>query len=311
MANNAKNLFDTLTNEQSILNLIGKHEDPILDAKLCSVPFQDSDKDKLAKGMSGFSNSMGGILIYGLEAAGGNKHTPDIINSSKPIKKLSLLKSEVLSLVGQIVERPVSGVEVRDVELKSKPDEGFLLVYIPPSELGPHRSRRDYHFYRRHGFGTYRMELFEIEEMIRSSVSPLLNAEIVYNHESPCRKIGNIVRFDFVLSIINEGRGIAKYPAIRIKNCNVSMYGLDGNGNNGLNRLPAIGNESFFAGGSSIAIYPGMKHGVTVLRYEFEPLAVWPDYICDYELFAENMTTVTGSITFKGMDLYKRFNVIR
>ena len=127
----------------------------------------------MAEAISGFANADGGVLIYGLSAKGGDRTNPDVVTGVEPVKNLLQVHPEVLSLVGQLIEPPVSGVRVESRPFDRVPDSGFVLVYVPASEM-MHRSRKDREFYRRHGTGFHRMEYFEIAEGFGRQRRPLL-----------------------------------------------------------------------------------------------------------------------------------------
>jgi hypothetical protein len=92
--------------------LVGRPEDLYFEAKTCSTPFSNDDKDNFAKALSGFANADGGVLVWGLQASGGDRTKPDVVTGVKPVSKLSAAHSELLSLVGQVVEPLVENVQV-------------------------------------------------------------------------------------------------------------------------------------------------------------------------------------------------------
>jgi len=102
MTTSAEEFLKTLPESLSISNLatIGASESLHFDAKRCSVPLTNDDKDNLATALSGFANSDGGVLIYGLVAAGGDKKRgiPDVVTKPDPIKNLNHLESELTSV---------------------------------------------------------------------------------------------------------------------------------------------------------------------------------------------------------------------
>jgi predicted HTH transcriptional regulator len=98
----------------------------------------ESDKGALAKALSAFANADGGVIVYGLEAKR-DKEGRDVVRAKKPLKDAELVRSRVLGLVGQLVQPPVEGIEV-EARNKSR-KRGYVLVYVPPSDSGPHRAR--------------------------------------------------------------------------------------------------------------------------------------------------------------------------
>lgn len=317
MADSAQAFLDSLQAAANITALVGRPEDLYFEAKRCSVPMSDADKNHLAEALSGFANSDGGVMVYGLVASGGDKRIgkPDVVTKVERIKQLSHLCAEVNTLVGQLVEPPAEGVQVLPRPSKNLSDEGFALVYIPRSESFLHRSRRDREFYRRHGDGFHRMEHYEIAEFYGRRKNPSLVfwwsvATTATSGSAPRR------RFDarIVVGLQNVGRGIAEYPALLLKNRNTDRYGLDGNGNTGLPQRPTTRPGVFFGGGAEYVVHPGGVLEVTRLadRLEVsEDRPECPDFCIDYEIYAKDMPEKSGTEVMKGAEIIRRVLELR
>lgn len=320
MTTSAEEFLKTLPDSLSISNLVttGASETLHFDAKRCSVPFSSDDQDNLATALSGFANSDGGVLIYGLVAAGGDKTKgiPDVVTKPDPIKNLNHLESELNSLIGQLTEPPVSEVKVLVREFKNLANNGFLLVYVPASDSGPHRSVRDREYYRRHGSGFYKMEHFELAEMFGRRRRPQL--QIYWN-----LKLGSwtgatpnrIFNASFIVGLKNVGRGIARYPALLLTGVKKHLYGLDGNGNLGLpNRIRSDHKKLLFGGGADDVIYPDSVVEISVLdpiENISESSPAFTARTLEYELYADEMPPVRGVLTVDESMLKKRFDEIR
>jgi hypothetical protein len=299
MAQSAQLFFDSLDSAAAVSGLAGRAEDLYFEAKTCSTPFSERDQQHLAEALSGFANADGGVLIYGLVARGGDASTstPDIVTGVQPIENLTGLLAQALGLVGQIVEPPIDGVRVEIRAFDRNPASGFLLVYVPASEL-LHRSRKDREFYRRHGTGFYRMEYFEIAEFFGRRRRPELKIS------ARAKGIGNVQRTScdagYVIALENVGRGIAKFPGLLLKESRADLYGLDGNGRVGLPLIPTSNGRNLLYGGSSNhVIYPQATLEVTIIVTSVPwpgSGVAHPPREVEYELYAEDMGTVRGSL---------------
>lgn len=310
MSESAQVFFDSLKSAAYVAGLVGRAEDLYFEAKTCSDPFSEPDQFHLAEALSGFANADGGVLAYGLVAEGGDRAKPDVVTRVEHIKKLALLNSRLLALVGQLVEPPVPNVQVVALEFDRLPHEGFALVYVPPSDLGPHRSRKNREYYRRHGHGFYPMEHFEIAEMFGRRRRPSLNLVWTFPATSPTLTLGYEQRVRVVIGLHNNGRGTARYPAIWLHGGTPDhLFGLDGSGNVGLPKR-AVSEGRLFAGGSDHVIYPGTHLEVTALLHQADlsRATPWPDLMADYELFAEEMEPVKGCFKITGTDLQRAFD---
>jgi hypothetical protein len=308
--NNAESLFVSLETTSAVTGLVGKSEDLYFEAKRCKVPLSDTDKDHLAEALSGFANADGGTLVYGLIASGGDRSKPDVVTAVERVKNVPHLLSEILGLVGQVVQPPVEKVQVVARELSGLPGEGFVLVFVPPSGVAPHRSLRTREYYRRHGCGFFRMEHYELAEMFGRRQSPKLRffAEVV--PRSVARE-GNEVRCEITVGIENIGRSMAKYPSLRL-NCmpysRPSHFGIDGNGTTGLPmRGTTVNNDCLFGGGADDVIYPGSKLEVTNIRHRVPSMdpaaACFPGFRTTYEICAQDVITIKGEFSISGEDI--------
>lgn len=319
MTDRAQAFFESLSSAAAVQSLVGEPENLYFDAKICAVPLSKEDKKHLAEGLSGFANSDGGVLVYGLVAKGGDQKTPDVVSSVKPVRKLKQLHAEVLSLVGQIVQPPVQKVQVVSRELSRTPGRGFLIIFVPRSDAFLHRSASDREYYRRHGHGFFRMEHYEIAEFYGRRRSPTLTfwwrVKLGgWTGSSPHRT----VLVQVIVGLENVGRAIAKYPALLIRTQRFPLYvpdsyGLDGSGKTGLPERPTSSPNTFlFGGGSDDVVYPGVVLQVTALRRELviredDPHCV--DVSIDYEVYAEDMPFVKDTAVLRGADIIEKVGI--
>ncbi len=211
----AEQLFH-LTSAHAILALIGQSEDAHFDCK--EWPAKDEDAQKVfAKAACGLANAEGGVLVVGMKAKAISKDEPDLVDSAAPVADTGAEKSRILDLVGQLVEPGIEGIQAAEVNEPSGSKSGFVIVYVPASEGSPRRSRKDWKFYLRIGSGTIPMEYFQIADMFGKRPQPKLELYL--------EATGNIrgIPYDptphrfFWIGLSNTGRGLAKFPAVRLQ----------------------------------------------------------------------------------------------
>ncbi len=205
--------FEQLRNLAEIQALVGQTEDLHLDAK--EWPARDDDAQRvLAKALSGFSNADGGILVVGLEARSPAKGDPDVIQGLKPVADAVAVKSKIENLIGNLIEPPLPGIRVAEVLAIPGQPSGFVLVYIPPTDGLPVRSRKHSNFYMRVSAGTFPMEYFQLADMFGRRQRPVLSLWAVVGR---VRVEPNAAYWEreFFVGIMNSGRGIAKFPSLR------------------------------------------------------------------------------------------------
>jgi hypothetical protein len=249
-----------------IQSLVGQTEDLHLDAK--EWPPRDDDAQRvLAKALSGFSNADGGILVIGLEARSTGKGDPDLIQALKPVADAMAVKSKIENLIGNLIEPPLPGIRVAEVfEVAGRPS-GFVLVYIPPTDGLPVRSRKHSNFYMRVSAGAFPMEYFQLADMFGRRQRAVLSLWVTVGRNRA--DVGaSFWEREFVVGIRNSGRGIAKFPSLRfpvVPGINLAAYGLDGNGRWGLPLRPMSEGWIIFGGGADDVVYPGTNLEVAKL----------------------------------------------
>lgn len=228
----------------------------------------NDDKKNLGKALSGFANSMGGTLVFGIDAR--PIEGIDCVTEKKPISEVAVFAEEIKSLAGQLVMPRLDGVTVRIFGVDSA-GRGYVALTVPHSERRPHRSEvsGDKTYYRRSGTSFHAMEHFEIEDAFkRNSVASLELQHTLMSGSITQNNSLKTFSFKVVLSLQNASRTTAKFPYLFVGDVaggERDSYGLDGNGNHGLRRL--TGKEpGKFGGGADDVIHPGMVLAVTQVK---------------------------------------------
>lgn len=261
------------------------------------------DKEYFSKCLSGFANSNGGIVIWGV-SADKDSNGIDCANSIKPIKQLTKLLNSFNSLEGQAVTPTIKGVKYKKIDIGD--DTGFIVGYIPESDSSPHMANlADKHYYKRNGDSFYRAEHFDIVDMFSRRKRPSLKIEYKNLRKSLVR--GVAFRFEFVISVLNEGKSIAKFPYLALKVSSPferETFGIDGNGFTGLKRNRDNLSYKFnYTGGSDIVIHPQMTLDVDKFRGEIDKLNSPSDIKIEYLLMADGMDPIEDEFTISKEEL--------
>ena len=152
-------------------------EDLYMDFKTANYPIElKFDNKNFSKCLSGFANSSGGLIIWGVKASK-NKEGLDVAKELKPISDLIKFENHLKRIEGKSVVPVIEGIEYRSI-LSSK-DTGFLVVFVPPSDRTPHMALyADKHYYKRSGDSFYICEHFDIMDMINRKRTPKLSVEL-------------------------------------------------------------------------------------------------------------------------------------
>ena len=155
----AEDLFERLSEEgeKAIDELIldRQSEELFLDFKRSAdngsgSKLHDNDRANLAKAISGFGNSEGGVIVWGVDCS----RAPDIgdVASSKaPIQNPKRFLSWLEGTVSGCTVPPHSSIRHAVMESFTDKQVGFVSTYIPKSYLAPHQCLKPLQYYIRAG----------------------------------------------------------------------------------------------------------------------------------------------------------------
>lgn len=263
----------------------------------------DRDKKNLAKAISGFANSNGGVLIWGLE---------DKKLAPRPIDNISRFSSNLLSQAVQCTDPPVSDIDIVFISANDTPSSaGYAILYIPESSLPPHRVilknpevRGRYYF--RTGDSFIEATHTQLEDMFGRRPKPLLSltSRIAVSSITDRR----IVDLDIYIEITNSGRGVAKYPYLAVEF--QSPHDVHNHGPIGLSQLPASPQEPMraFGGGSDDVIHPGTTRYIFTIRVKSDTMESSGDIIdikFSYQLSAEGILPLFDEFIVLGREIHR------
>ncbi|MGU3467574.1 helix-turn-helix domain-containing protein [Methylobacterium sp. C33D] len=174
--------------------------------------FSTNDRQVLAKALSGFANSAGGLLVIGVDARPGPDRI-DCAQASRPIADIRRFLADAQTEIGQLVQPRLDGVSLGAIECSSAPGSGYLLVHVERSERRPHRSeaKGQKGYFKRHGSSFFEMEHYDIEDAFSRSSSATLDVKMlthrIWQSEKECE-------FGLRIYLLNTSNFIAKFPYI-------------------------------------------------------------------------------------------------
>lgn len=154
----AQDLFDRLRkNGADALDVLIADREPeslFLDFKRSPNEGRDrllaaEDNKNLSKSISGFANSSGGVVVWGVDC---RKDALGVENATKyPLADADGFNTKVQSAVSRVTIPPHPGVQVHSFDEPGSSPQGFVAVLIPQSQIGPIRSITTSHYHMRTG----------------------------------------------------------------------------------------------------------------------------------------------------------------
>lgn len=259
------------------------------------------DKSSLAVALSGFANSSGGLIIWGVDARK-NADKIDCADSKKEIENLPLFLSRLNALTGEAANPLIDGVKHRGIFTNS--DRGFAVTIVPESETTPHMAKcGQQRYYKRSGDAFYQMEHFDLEDMFGRRKKPNLMVKAIADYRT---RISIHGFYSVQLNIENEGRGIAKSPYLSLtlpadsfevaKDSNLKPIHEPQNFTNGKAMLV----KHTFAS-TTLVIHPGTTLNAIRLVINEEKHNLLEPIVINYEITAEDISLSKGTshLTYK------------
>ena len=157
------------------LNLLIKNEvqESIHLEYKASPAIDKKERHEIAKDVSSFANSDGGIIIYGINE---NEHLPVEIDEGVDHSKYT--REWLEQVVNSNISPIIDGIEIVQIPLSSK--RSSFVIKIPKSFRAPHQEQTSKKYYRRYNFMAQPMEDYEINEIRNRSfrITPLVNFDI-------------------------------------------------------------------------------------------------------------------------------------
>ena len=293
----------------------GWQEDLRLDFKTLdksAAPMIKSDKNTLAEALSGFANSEGGLIVWGIDARSEGGGDPDTAKDKRPIAGLDLFLSDLNRLTAQVVSPAIIGVEHILIADVPGSDTGYAVTFVPKSDGPPHmaRAEKQHTFYFRSGSSFLPMEPFMLADRYGRRPQPKLEFHWRIEPGGVTKGAVENVEVRIFFGIKNSGRGIALYPAIviyRIPSFRLNPQNLP----TGLPEKRAFlgqscGARRVFGGGADYAVYPGTTLEVTYGSCSFDPaLPTAPDQTITYELYCDGFSCA-GQVTVPVDEEYQK-----
>lgn len=194
-------------NQQTIENLIRSNTEESLQLEFKrgdALKNDDRSKKEIAKDISAFANSAGGIIIYGI-AEQGHKATELSFVTDEAITK-----EWVEQVINTRIQRKIPGLRIDTIRYDNKISQTVYVVKVPESPDAPHMAS-DKCFYRRHNFQVLHMEEYEIRNLYARIAKTHL--EIKKPKIIPQTALSNQLveyRVDLRFEVMNIGTAIEK-----------------------------------------------------------------------------------------------------
>ncbi|HIF0232292.1 TPA: AlbA family DNA-binding domain-containing protein [Legionella pneumophila] len=196
-------------------------ENLFIDFKQIATKFDDkklndSDRKNYAKAISGFANSEGGVIVWGVECRNGP--LGDVATDKKPTKEPNKFASYLEGITSSCTLPPHTSVCNEVIYAKDDKDLGYVISYIPKSENSPHQvitGDKRYNYYLRAGSNFEPIPHGILAGMFGRRPQP----KLIMNFQAEPPIISDpTITFSFYITVGNNGLGLANklYLALNV-----------------------------------------------------------------------------------------------
>lgn len=165
-----------------------------------SLSKDDKKKAEIAKDVSAFANSDGGIIVYGIEEQEHKAHALSYIDGN------TYTKEWLEQVIQDNIQRRIEGLEIFPIRYNGDITKSIYIVKIPRSSNTPHMSA-DKCYYKRNNFRSVKMEEYEVRDLFYRESTPNLKIAgyILYDKE----RDEDVVKYHFEAQIWNDSNVIS------------------------------------------------------------------------------------------------------
>jgi hypothetical protein len=279
-----------------------------LDFKTAGAEFTSGgDKKNFAEVLSGFSNSAGGITVWGVITRKDDAGR-DVAAELKKITNVARFVTRLQEFTPLVLKPANPGVIHRAFDFGD--GSGVAATLIPESDAGPHMALAGHErYFKRAGDRFYRMEHFDVADMFGRRQRAVLEVEYaIKGWPSLYGPNGNKRTLQVSFSLANHGRASVAAPFARIQTVEpfeVRRYGASSkaHGDAQFEVLPENSRAMSFVAGANVLLHPKMVLPFAEVVTEFwdhEPIkpfaAAWSHAALDLPL-------VERSVAIEAADL--------
>ena len=172
----------------------------------------DKKKAEIAKDVSAFANSDGGIIVYGIEEQEHKAHALSYIDGN------TYTKEWLEQVIQDNIQRRIEGLEIFPIREDGDMTKTIYVVKIPRSSNTPHMSA-DKCYYKRNNFRSVKMEEYEVRDLFYRETTPILKVA-GYNF-CQIEESDDYITFGFIAQVWNDSNTIATMYKL---NCYINNY---------------------------------------------------------------------------------------
>lgn len=178
----SKQLFESITSYRRLAQLVedGETEGQHLECKSPSQPRLGRDlKVTLAKAVSGFGNTDGGVIIWGVSTTKHAHSGLDVLSQVEPVAAAKTFERQVNQTIPSLTTPLAGGIQSKVLYRRKSDTRGVVLTHIPKHLGDPLQSTIDSLFYFRSGDAFHVAPYEMVKRLFTATSSPDLRPVFV------------------------------------------------------------------------------------------------------------------------------------
>lgn len=175
MTNPAEEFYSSLVTVGDIQRLIseGEVENQYLECKSPQAPILDRGlRQELAEAISGFANSGGGTILWGVSTTPHSHSKIDVLTQIEEIGAVRNFKKQIDLATITLMDPQTVSCQSKLILKNPSDTKGIIVTLVPPTSGDPVRSTTDREFYIRVGANFNKMPYETIKRMFAGSAGP-------------------------------------------------------------------------------------------------------------------------------------------
>lgn len=164
-----------------------------------------TDRNNLAKAISGFGNSAGGVIVWGIDCSRGLDGS-DVAQYEVPVVDANRFKSWLEGVVSGCTFPPHDGVLHAAIE-REQSTSGFVVTYVPQSIRAPHQVVGKLQYFMRAGSDFIPVPHQILAGMFGRRPQPDIVGPLL---SGPVKVVGESIQCQMGLLLKNDGAGVAR-----------------------------------------------------------------------------------------------------
>ena len=152
MPSNAQSYFEQITTADNPVAFLHSQANGVFEEEWLDFKGQPQPKDTKgiwSEAVTGFSNTEGGVLVWGIDARYDPATQRDVSNGLRLITDVGQFESQLRSTIWNLTTPPTQGIQIKSYPTDEQ-GQGFVVCLIPEGQHKPYRaeSGRQYYFIR-------------------------------------------------------------------------------------------------------------------------------------------------------------------